>query len=284
MKILMVTDGTPRALTALSFGAQIAQRASEPPTILAIIDPSRRSVSSQPESILAQAVDLVDTPDVRTQFVTGYAFDQILHEIEQGGYDLVIMADRWPRRILQRFLWRSTAIRVAECAPCSVLIVRGNAGRIKRILLCESGVNGSSLLSRLVIQLANLLDGEEEVTILHVMSQVSAGPGVSGKHLRAGAKELIEEHTPEGLILEQDMRMLEKPGIKPTPKVRHGLVVDEILSEARSGGYDLVVVGAHPAVGERRFLLDNIGHQVLKSIDRPILVVRKRENFTHPSE
>jgi len=54
--------------------------------------------------------------------------------------------------------------------------------------------------------------------------------------------------------------------------------VDELLAEARSGNYDLVVVGAHPAGRPQNFLLDNIAHQIMKRINRSILVVKEREH------
>jgi nucleotide-binding universal stress UspA family protein len=56
--------------------------------------------------------------------------------------------------------------------------------------------------------------------------------------------------------------------------VRHGLVVDEIQAEARSGDYDLVVIGAHRGEGWRRILLDDLAHQIIVEMDRPVLVVR----------
>jgi nucleotide-binding universal stress UspA family protein len=277
MNILLVNDGSSQAENALRFGAQIARRVSIPPTILAVIDQPVQNAPSEAEAIQKRSLDLVDNIEVRTLVCTGDAYEQIIIETNQGDYDLVIIGDKRPRNLLRRILWRSSAVKVAEHAPCSVVIVRGMARSVHRILLCDSGVEGSSLLSRLIVQLAAVLEGEEDVTVLHVMSQVSAGPGVRGKHLRAGAEELIQEHTPEGELLEHDINMLDVPGIHPTPKVRHGLVVDEILAEARSGDYDLVVVGAHPLTSEGKFLLDNIGHQVLKNIDRPILVVRNKE-------
>ncbi len=276
MRILLVNDGSSQAENALSFGAQLARRVSIPPTILAMIDQPVQDAPSEAESILKRSVDLLGNLEVRTLVRTGDPYEQIIIEIDQGDYDLVIIGDKRPGDLLRQFFWRSSAVKVAEHASCSVVIVRGTARPIHRILLCDSGVKKPSLLSQLVVQLAAVLEGEEDVTVLHVMSQVSAGPGVRGKHLRAGADELIQEHTPEGELLEQDLIMLDVPGVHPTPKVRHGLVADEILAEARSGDYDLVVVGAHPLSSEGRFLLDNIGHQVLKNIDRPILVVRKK--------
>jgi nucleotide-binding universal stress UspA family protein len=277
MKILLITDSSNQAENALVFSAQIAQRVAEPPTILTVIPDSKNRLSSRATEILARALELVGVPDARTQVRFGESYENILQEVNEGDFDLVIIGDKRSQNLITRFLWKSTAIKLAECAPCSVIVVRGKGTRIRRILLCDSGAGMSSLLSRLVVQLSDLLEGEEDVTVLHVMSQISASPGVPGGHLRADAQELIEDRAPEGEMLVQDIEMLEKSGIHPTPKVRHGLVVDEILAEARSGDYDLVVVGAHSAGGHQSFLLDNIAHQIIQQVSRPILVVRGKE-------
>jgi nucleotide-binding universal stress UspA family protein len=109
---------------------------------------------------------------------------------------------------------------------------------------------------------------------LHVMSQMGAGPGVEGGQLRANAEELIQAQAPEGELLERDIHMLGQLNVHTEPKVRHGLVVDEILTEAQSGDYDLVVIGAHRGEGWRRILLDDLAHQIIVQLDRPVLVVR----------
>ncbi len=103
---------------------------------------------------------------------------------------------------------------------------------------------------------------------------MSAGPGVQGKQLRAAAEELIFEHAPEGNLLKQDLQTLARLSVNPKPKVRHGFVVDEILAEAGDEDYDLVVIGAHRGEGWRRILLDDLAHQILTRMDRPVLVVR----------
>ena len=50
--------------------------------------------------------------------------------------------------------------------------------------------------------------------------------------------------------------------------------LDEILAEARDGDYDLVVIGAHRGEAWRRILLDDLAHQIIVQLDRPVLVVR----------
>jgi nucleotide-binding universal stress UspA family protein len=170
-----------------------------------------------------------------------------------------------------------------------VIVAKGKVGPIQRILLCDSGAQGPlagfqnagetervvpSLLARFTAQLADMLVGEEEITVLHVMSQISAGPGVRGTQLRADVQSLIEEHAPEGELLRQDVQILEQPGVRVRPQVRHGLVVDEILAEAAAGDYDLVVIGAHRGAGWQRILLDDLAHKILMQLDRPVLVIR----------
>lgn len=289
MRILLTTHGMPHDEVALRFGATIVRNAGEPATILAVVDDEARRARA--EEILKSAVEqFTGVPRVQTKVRIGHAAPEIIREADEGNYDLVIVGERQNPNLLTRFLSGSTSIRIVEHSPCAVIVAKGKAGPIARILLCDSGAEGvlappvvpqaeagepgPSLLARFTAQLADLLQGEEEITLLHVMSQISAGPGVRGTQLRADVQELIEEHSPEGEMLLQDVRLLERPGVRVRAKVRHGLVVDEILEEAHSGDYDLVVIGAHRGASWQRILLDDLAHKILVEMDRPVLVVR----------
>jgi nucleotide-binding universal stress UspA family protein len=274
MRILIATDGSPDAEVALHLGSYLwrGRLAEEPPTILTVV--KRRASRSRADAILASARDALQIPEARTKIRIGHAAEEILREAKEGSYDLLIVGESREYGPITRLREGSMASRMAEHAPCPVLVAKGRTGPICHILLCDSGAPSRPILNRFTAQLAELLEGEEEITVLHVMSQISAGPGVRGKELRASAEELIEKHTLEGELLEQDLRILEKPHIHPHPKVRHGLVVDEILEEARSGDYDLVVIGAHPGEGWQRILLDDLAREIILHLDRPVLVVR----------
>jgi len=196
-----------------------------------------------------------------------------LNEASEGDYDLIILGEQSAHK-LDRYLRGNFPLRVAEQAQCPVLFVKGEARTIQRLLVCDSGGGQPSLLSRFTAKLAELLEGEEEITVLHVMSQISAGPGVSGKYLRAEAEELIHERTLEGNLLQRDIEELTKPGIHARPKVRHGLVEDEILKEAQGSDYDLVVIGMYQGHDLKRFLLEDHTGKLLSHLDRPVLVVK----------
>jgi nucleotide-binding universal stress UspA family protein len=288
MHILIAIDGSPQAETVLSLGTYLAQSGltRRPPVLLTIARHDRDR--AQAECCLSAARQRLSLNGVEGKVRVGRPDYEILLEAQEQRYDMLLIGEGWrPRRLLACAPERLTAARVAERAPCPVLAVLGRSRPlgperpIRRILLCDSGarsplnaVGGEAPpVRRFTTRLAEWLGGEEEVTVLHVMSQLSAGPGVRGQQLRAEADELVAGHTPEGELIEQNVRLLDRQGLHPQAKVRHGLVVAEILSEARSGDYDLVIIGAHQETGWQRFLLDDLAHQILLGADRNVLVV-----------
>ncbi len=276
MRILIAAHESPSAERTLRFAAQILRQTGEPPMVLTVI--SGEAERPHAEDYLARARAFLEPSihELQTRVRAGSPVQEIVCEAEEGDYDLVIVGISQGSHLLERLLG-STALRVAEQAPCPVIIVKGQVGPIRRILLCDSGAESPSPLGRFTVRLAEMMEGEEEITILHVMSQISAGPGVRGGQLRASAEELIQEETPEGRLLKRDIQELEQSGIHPSPKVRHGLVVDEILAEAKTGGYDLVVIGAYRGKGWQRLLLDDLAHKLLVQLDRSVLVVQRTQ-------
>jgi nucleotide-binding universal stress UspA family protein len=295
MSVLVAVDGSLHTKLTLRLGAQIAQQGREPLTILTVIRPGADRPPAAINEILARACEAVQplVPDVRTRARVGHPATEIVREAEEGGYALVIVGQRPNRNLVKRFLQGSTAVRVVEHAPCPVIVAKGKIGSIQRILLCDSGsrdpsvglpstTHGTgrtgeappSVLSRFIMLPVDLLDGYGEIVVLHVMSQMSAGPGVKGKQLRSEMEELINERAPEGELLQRDIDALDRLGLRAHAKVRHGLVVEEILSEVQNEDYDLVVIGAYRGEGWQRILLDDLAHRLVVELDRPVLVVR----------
>ena len=276
MKLLLATGGSPHSEAALRLGAYIIGQGpvDEIPTVLTVI----KDEMDQPQAtkILTRAGDLMTKlgslrPHLKIR--VGQPAREIMAEAEAGHYDLIIIGERASHRFLTRFLG-STAAAIINKASCPVIVAKGQIGPLRRVLLCDSGANDPSVLSRFTNGLGGLLGQGVNICILHVMSQISAGPRVVGKQLRAGAKELIQTEAPEGRLLVRDMQALERLHIHSDAKIRHGLVVDEILEEARSGDYDLVVIGEYRGVGWEQLLLDNLARQIITKIDRPVLIVR----------
>jgi len=273
MRVLIATGGPGQTEIGLRQLTLLAEMMRLEPTVLTVI----KHAEEQPEAdhVLAHAATLMNPVFGQVNYRTrvGQPWEEIVAEGETGMYDLLMMGQRQSRPLLTRIRGLVTQKVVAHTS-LPVLIAKREARPLRRVLICDSGAQSPSLLQKLRTRLPDLLAAVTDVTVLHVMSQISAAPGVKGDDLVATAEQLIESQTPEGSLLQQDLAYLDRMNLRTVAKVRHGLVVDEIADEARSDDYDLVVIGAHRDEGLSRFLLDDLAHELVLDVERAILVVR----------
>jgi nucleotide-binding universal stress UspA family protein len=276
MDILVAHGGAAHSQRALDLAPHLARAFDAGVTLLTVV--RREADRPRGERILsegrAELAALLPSERLSTRLRIGHPAEEIVAECEAGRYELVVVGEKHHHGLVTRFVLGATAERVVEHAPCPVAVALGRIGPPARILICDSGYAEVPVVDQVIRRLPGLLQAAQSVTVLHVMSHMSAGPGVDGHTLRADAAELIAERQPEGEILARDRAALEGSGVEPALKVRHGLVVEEIAAEAAEGDYDLVVIGAHRGAGWRRVLLGDLSHGILDVLDRPLLVMR----------
>jgi nucleotide-binding universal stress UspA family protein len=271
MRILLCTDGSPAAANAVRFGLNIARQPDESIELLGVIEKRDDVVGLRAglEALVAELQTSGTPCDIKIRH--GHAAEQILNEAETWQAELIVVG-QLGRRGLTRFFMGSTATRIVQFAPCPVLMVQGARSSLKKVLVCtaggEPGLHDVTMAGR-VAQLA-----QAEVMVLHVMSQVPLNDRAYLPDLAATAADLIARHTREGVHLQSALNLLKQRAPRSAAKVRHGFVVDEILSELRQGDYDLLVVGAHLARGFNRWLLDDVTAHLIEEVTTPVLVVR----------
>ena len=275
MRVLLCTDGSLAAAQAVRFGARLARGVAETVELLGVIEDhadAEKSIATALEMLGAElrTIGVSYTTRVRR----GHAAEQILDEAEEWKADLVVIG-QLGRRGLTRFILGGTATRIVQYAKCSVLLVRGQRTDLKKVLVCTAGGEPGLRDVALAGQVASLT--QATVTVLHVMSQIALTEKGYQPDLEARAKDLIARQTPEGVHLQAALDLLQAQNVTGRAKVRHGLVVDEIVAEAREGDYDLLAIGAHLAQGLSRWLLDDVTRHLLEAIQRPMLVVRDRK-------
>ena len=271
MQILIATEGAPHSDRAIHLGARIARESRSNVTLLTVIESGVEREAG--DALLERARGLLEIPEenLRVQVRKGQPSAEIIRVAEEGAYDLVIIGERPLSRVVKRF-FSQTADRVIREMPCPVLLSR-SAGPLRRMLVCEGG-HDPRLLPVLVGRLGPLLRTADEIEVLHVISQMTAAPGVPGWELRADVEEHMERQTPEGELLKYDLKLLGRlKGVDLEAKIRHGVVVDEILEEARRGQFDLIVVGAHTVTGWQRLLSVDRVQQLLLRSELPLLIV-----------
>lgn len=270
MRVLIATGGAPHSDVAVELAGWLVRVTGSQATVLTVI--RREGEREQARAIQARAATLMGAAQpLRMAIRIGNPAEQIVWEAEEGDYNVIVLGDRLHHGLTVRLLAPTTE-RVIARKPCPVLVAREQSRPLQRLLVCEGG-REPAVLTRLLEQLMPLVKVADELTVLHVMSQIAAGPGVSRWELQANAEELIEKETREGRLLEQDVETLLNLNVRPRATVRHGLVVQEILTEARNGNYDLLVIGAHQVGGWERFLLDDLAKQIIHQADRSVLIV-----------
>ncbi|HLE73937.1 MAG TPA: universal stress protein [Anaerolineales bacterium] len=273
MKILIPVDGTNASVPVVMQGGFVARAFGVRPTLLAVVPAEKHRQESQ--LILDQALkrlsDLGIEAETKTRF--GHVSVELRAEIEEGGYDLLVLGRLRKLNWLER-LFGNTATKVLTSMPTAILFAKGVSDDFDRLLLCESlGVEGT-LIKDLKYRFPLFFKGGREITILHVMSQMGAQPGVKSWELRASAEELIDAGTLEGQLIQEELGALtEKSRAQVRPRVRHGPVVEEIMAEAEEGGYDLIVIGAHQASGWQGFLLENLAIRIVAASHKPVLIL-----------
>jgi nucleotide-binding universal stress UspA family protein len=107
-----------------------------------------------------------------------------------------------------------------------------------------------------------------------VMSQLPLAGDAALQDLEASAEELIQRGSREGVHLEQMLDLLAAEEVVSRAVIRHGLVREEVITEAQEGQYDLLVTGAHVTPGLNARLVDDLSADILLAAKRPVLVVR----------
>jgi len=273
MRVLLATGGPGHTDIAISQFIYLAESVKLEPTVITVVKRADKQASGQ--ETLAHAARQLDPlfESVEYKIRIGQAWEEIVKESEEGNYDMIVMGQRKSRPLLPRLRGLVTQ-KVVENSRLPVLIAKREARPLDRILICDSGAQSPSLLNLLLTRSPEILKSAKEATFLHVMSQISAGPGIDSDDLYLTADQLIATGAPEGAILKQNIAALEHLGLELHTKVRHGFVIDEIVKEARSDEYDLVVIGTRRDENMPRFLLNDLARELVLDVDRAILVVR----------
>lgn len=280
MRILLHINERPVTSQAVDMAGRLAQAAAAEITLLAAAPTP--GAEARLRAALERARRDLPVPTT-TRLVAGREARVLLAEAQSGRYDMVVLGSRGQRG-WQRLAFGSLASRLARYSPVPVLIVKGarRAG-VARVLACSAGRPQGEQVVRWAGRLAAWLGAE--LAVLHVMSQLALSAEAPLGPLIKTAEEAMAEQTREGRQLTHELELARQAGVGPAVRVqarlRHGLVVDEVVDEVREGGHDLVVIGAHQAPDTsagwgrlRAFLLEDVADQILTALERPVLVVK----------
>jgi nucleotide-binding universal stress UspA family protein len=271
MKILICSDGMPSAETAIHLGGSFAGPLNARTTLLGIAEnsrdehPLREALQKQAQSLRERGVSL----DTIVQ--SGEPVRQIVGETSKNSYDLVVIGARWTGATGN--YWRSQkTYEVIKSIKPPVLVAIGECKHLKRFLVCTGGKEFIEHAVEFTGKLAAAVDAS--VTLLHVMAEPPA-MYADLVRLEENVDQLLESKSELGTNLRRQKRELERLGVQAEVRLRHGIVIDQVFEEVRTGDYDLIVTGTSQARGLlRHYIMGDLTRSILNRATCPVLVAR----------
>lgn len=135
----------------------------------------------------------------------------------------------------------------------------------KNILL---GVDTTLKNEKALKEVSKLAGKDTVVTIINTISEQDAQASIkSGVHL----DKLVEKRS-EGL--ESTRNALEEYGIKYDEIIVRGNPKEQLVKEANSGKYEIIVLSNRRAEEKKKFVLGSVSHKVAKRASIPVLIVK----------
>lgn len=271
MKILICSDGMPASENAIELAALLAGPLKAEITLLGIVEkssderPLRDTLERQAQSLRTQNAQ----PNIVVR--AGEPVRQILDETSKASYGLVLVGARWTGAAGQ--YWRSEkTYEVIKAIRPPVLVAIGERTQLKRFLVCTGGKEFIEQAVRFTGEIAAALSAS--VTLLHVMAEPPA-IYVNLVQLEENVDQLLESKSELGINLLREKRELERLGVPAEVRLRHGIVIDQVLEEVRTGDYDMIVAGTSQARGLLgHYIMGDLTRGILNRANVPVLVAR----------
>ncbi len=308
MKVLLATDGSPQATVALETAVALlrkeraefdllcvapeftppkARREKDAKKRSRMIESYRERIRVEAHGMLAHAQASLATRGIEAGIRTEIGSPARVIVSLAGDYDLTIVGahDRYTRG---KPGLGPVAARVVASAPNAVLVGRESPGdKGWRILAAVDG----SLASERALNLmgANFNAQAAEITVLSVTETPWIHLGL-GREWFESPKDMIDRTGNEiGASLENELnyeaedvveaarRLLERHGLSASTMIAEGDPALEIISEAESGEYDLIVMGASSGSDLKHSMLGSVSTKVAQDAPCSVFVAKFNE-------
>ncbi len=287
MKVLVATDGSTYGRWALNWVATLPL--VEPPkvTALHVLDIAALRAPFLAQPVMAGTERYIQKEIQRTKVCAAKALKEAKQQLaslklkgmtcKELGPVATTILKRAPKRegllvvgsqgldALDRFMLGSVSTKVIHHATCPVLVVKGEAAPLRRIILATDGSDTSAKAMKFVLTKFQPIRSTGKggrvpihVSVLHVMP-FAKYPGL---------KE--ENHK----LLEQSVQKLTKAGFTAEPLCYLGNPAEEIMKAASQQQADLIVMGAKGLGAIARFLIGSVSTRVVQHANCAVLVVR----------
>lgn len=230
-------------------------------------DEFRNAMVDAGRQLLERAAAMVpaEIPSIRSVNEIGGPAQLILDSAKTLSADLVVVGVRGRSR-LSEIVLGSVSNRVLLHGSCPTLIVRGDARKIRRVLVAIEDRDDADRIAKWLME--HPFTDPIELCVLHALAPIGISDPYDAMGIEPwweGAKQYADE------LVKTTAGKLNPPYTVST-KVMTGNPAAVI--ERESKGRDLVVVSSHGRQGLSRFLLGSVSHAVVHHVTCSVLVLR----------
>jgi len=275
-EIFIFTNGRPTTLPAIECGAWLGASMQIPLRLIGVDEkpsPAQIDEDRHPlEAVFEDALQIFRRAGVKYQLETlvGHAEDVIPKRAQMQNEMTVI--GPLGRPPLKRLLSGRSFRHIMEEVRGPLLYAPRVKLPIRKILVCLGGLGYTATAQALAFRVAAA--ARAEVTLLMVAPPVDLDYP-EARVLRDNWQRIAETDTLAGRNLRQGLESARAAGLAAAVTARHGNVMEEILSEVKTGDYDLLCMGSpFSSTALRQLYTPNITAEIAESDLAPILTAR----------
>ena len=269
LTIVLYLDGSSAARRATAYLAPLAADPAVQITLL--VDQQHEG---QAETLFVNAEKILQAAHPPRRSLRGTTPERaIVLETRACQADLVVFGPL-RREGWQRWLGQPSMAALGRRLNTSILLMRGRPNELRRALICAAGGKQIIRDAEMTASLLGRLHGQ--ATILHILSQLPLTFSRETQRPEELSEQVLEATSHVRQNIEQAQQILEAQRVDHKVRIRVGMMVEEIKEELRTGGYDLLVIGAHRTTTPLdRVLFEDVSAELLSDSPIPVLLVRQ---------
>ncbi len=270
-RILLFTNGKESTWPSIEYAAWMAGSMHTHLTLVGINESGAEDETV--EEIFGRSVALFQEKgiDYSLQLESGNAEEIIPRKANQSDAGMILLGPLGRSSLRRLVVGRSFRRLMAEVSK-PILYIPAARFPISKMLICLGGLGYGLTAEHLGVQVASMTGAS--VTLLTVVPTTDLDYPEARK-IRENWKKLAETDTLPGRTLRKAIEVAIKSEVPVRVTTRHGNVVEEILDEIRTGGYDMVCMGSpFSAHSLRQLVSPNITADIAEEVDCPILTAR----------
>ncbi len=271
-QLLIALQSDHPTFPALEYGEPLARLLHTPVRLLCVRQRGSRGVLEERAQQAASRLTENGIP-VEVSWVEGGMVAAVLRDMQTHPDSMLVISDVY-RPVWRRWVRFGRFRRLQAALTAPILRVRDTRWPLGNILVCSGGLPYTIPVERLAIGLARRAGAA--LTFLHVVEPVTLDYPLA-KEIHSHWEHLLQTDTPQAHHLKNALEAAEQAGVPARVVVRHGLVLHEILSEIRTGGYDLVGMGStYSSHSLSSLFRPDVTALISAEVDCPLLTQRGR--------